>query len=109
VSFGSRGIYAYDLDGRLLWERDFDIRMRMFNGFGEGVSPVVEDGRLILLFDHDAHTAAGLVVQPDLATSALAATGGVGRPAPGTGHEPGLGRLRGREGADVRVSLFRAT
>lgn len=53
VSFGSRGVYAYDFDGALVWERDFDVRMEMFLGFGEGVGPVVEDGRLILLFDHD--------------------------------------------------------
>jgi outer membrane protein assembly factor BamB len=53
VSFGSRGVYAYDMDGRLAWHRDFDIRMQMFLEFGEGVGPVVEDGRVILLFDHE--------------------------------------------------------
>jgi outer membrane protein assembly factor BamB len=53
VSFGSRGVFAYDFDGGLVWQRDFDVRMQMFLEFGEGVGPVVEDGRLILLFDHD--------------------------------------------------------
>jgi outer membrane protein assembly factor BamB len=53
VSFGSRGLYVYDLDGELLWSRDFAIEMEMFLGFGEGVGPVLHDGRLILLFDHE--------------------------------------------------------
>ncbi len=53
VSFGSRGLYVYDLDGELLWSKDFDIQMEMFLGFGEGVGPVLHDGRLILLFDHE--------------------------------------------------------
>ncbi len=53
ASFGSRGLFVYDMDGRLVWEKDFGVRMQMFLGFGEGVGPVVEDGRLILLFDHD--------------------------------------------------------
>lgn len=53
ASFGSRGVFAYDMDGRLVWEKDFGVQMQMFLGFGEGVGPVVDDGRLILLFDHD--------------------------------------------------------
>ena len=36
--FGSRGLYCYDLDGRLLWEQDLgDMTIRL--GFGEGASP----------------------------------------------------------------------
>jgi outer membrane protein assembly factor BamB len=53
ASFGSRGIYAYDLEGRSVWQKDFGIKMRMFNGFGEGVGPVLDEGKLILLFDHE--------------------------------------------------------
>ena len=34
VSFGSRGLYAYDMTGRLVWQKDFGLKMRMFNGFG---------------------------------------------------------------------------
>ena len=35
ASFGSVGLYCYDLDGRLLWEADLgDMRTKM--GFGEG-------------------------------------------------------------------------
>src|SRR5689334_10423614 len=35
ASFGSRGIYCYDLDGKLIWERDL-VQMRIRLQFGEG-------------------------------------------------------------------------
>jgi outer membrane protein assembly factor BamB len=51
--FGSRGIYAYDLDGNLKWERNFDVRMAMHMGFGEGVGVTLEDQTLLLIYDHN--------------------------------------------------------
>jgi outer membrane protein assembly factor BamB len=64
ASFGSRGIFAYDLEGRELWKRDLgDMRIKV--GFGEGSSPVLHEGGLIVNWDHeggsfivklDAHT-----------------------------------------------------
>jgi len=52
VSFGSRGVFAYDLDGTLLWQRDLgDMITRL--GWGEATSPVVHDGRLIVNGDHE--------------------------------------------------------
>jgi outer membrane protein assembly factor BamB len=53
VSFGSRGLFAYDMSGKPLWQRDFKLQMRMFQEFGEGVGPVLDEGRLIVLFDHE--------------------------------------------------------
>lgn len=50
--FGSRGLYAYSLDGTLLWQKDFGVKLRMDNGFGEGTAPTLHDNRLILHFDH---------------------------------------------------------
>jgi outer membrane protein assembly factor BamB len=50
--FGSRGLYAYSLDGTLLWQKDFGVQLRMDNAFGEGTAPMLHDGRLILHFDH---------------------------------------------------------
>ncbi len=50
--FGSRGIYTYDLDGNLLWEKDFGVQMRIHMAFGEGTAPVLHESRLILNFDH---------------------------------------------------------
>lgn len=54
ASFGSRGIYCYDFNGRLIWEKDLGIQMRMKLGFGEGTAPLLIGGRLILVFDHEA-------------------------------------------------------
>ncbi len=52
VSFGSRGIYAYDLDGQFLWTRDMgDMRTRF--GWGEATSPVIHDGHLVINWDHE--------------------------------------------------------
>ena len=52
VSFGSRGIYCYDMDGNPQWGRDLgDLRMYRF--FGEGSSPVLQDDTLIVNWDHE--------------------------------------------------------
>ena len=50
--FGSRGLYAYDLEGTLLWQKDFGVRMRMDQAFGEGTPLTLHDERLLLHFDH---------------------------------------------------------
>ena len=50
--FGSRGLYAYDLNGTLLWKKDFQIQMRMDLAFGEGTAVTLYDNRLLLHFDH---------------------------------------------------------
>lgn len=52
VSFGSRGIYCYDLEGNLRWSRDLG-RMRTRAAFGEGTSPVVYGDSLIVNWDHE--------------------------------------------------------
>jgi outer membrane protein assembly factor BamB len=48
--FGSRGLYVYDLDGQLVWTKDFPP-MQMRLAFGEGVAPVLDGDRLILNLD----------------------------------------------------------
>ena len=50
--FGSRGLYTYSLDGTLLWKKDFGVKLRMDNGWGEGTAPTLFEDRLILHFDH---------------------------------------------------------
>ncbi len=50
--FGSRGVYAYSLDGELLWKKGFP-EMSMRNAFGEGVAPVLHGDTLLLTFDHE--------------------------------------------------------
>ena len=53
VSFGSRGLYCYDMKGKLQWKKDFgDMRTR--NSFGEGSSPALHGDTVLLLWDHEA-------------------------------------------------------
>jgi outer membrane protein assembly factor BamB len=54
ASFGSRGIYCYDLNGKLIWERDLGIQMRMKLQFGEGTAPALDRDRMFLTYDHEA-------------------------------------------------------
>jgi outer membrane protein assembly factor BamB len=49
--FGSRGIYALDMKGEVLWQKDLgDMVVR--NGFGEGASPALAGDRLLVPWDH---------------------------------------------------------
>jgi len=50
--FGSRGIYCYTLDGRLVWKKSFRP-LKMRNQFGEGTAAVLAEDRLILNFDDE--------------------------------------------------------
>ncbi len=51
VSFGSRGVYCYDLEGNQQWSRDLG-KMMIYNFFGEGSSPVVHGDSVIFNWDH---------------------------------------------------------
>lgn len=56
VSFGSRGLYCYDMKGKLQWKKAFgDMRMR--NSFGEGTSPALHGDTVVLLWDHEGDSA----------------------------------------------------
>ena len=51
--FESRGMFVYDMNGKLLWEKDLgDKKMR--NQFGEGSTPTVYGNRVIIVWDHIA-------------------------------------------------------
>ena len=56
VSFGSRGVFAYDLDGSLVWKKDYGVKMRTAGSFGEGISPTIHGETLILVFDHQGQS-----------------------------------------------------
>lgn len=50
--FGSRGLYAYDMNGKLQWSKDFgDMSTRM--GFGEGSSPALHKDTIVVNWDHE--------------------------------------------------------
>ena len=52
VSFGSRGIFAFDFEGNKVWERDVgDMQTR--RGWGEGASPALHNDTLIVNWDHE--------------------------------------------------------
>ena len=51
ASFGSRGVFCYDLAGKPLWKRDLG-RMQIYNSFGEGTSPVIVGDSLVVNWDH---------------------------------------------------------
>ena len=51
--FGSRGMYCYDMEGKLVWQKDYGIQMKMRMSFGEGMAPVISGDRLILVFDYE--------------------------------------------------------
>jgi outer membrane protein assembly factor BamB len=53
--FESRGIYAYDMNGKLVWQKDLgDKRMR--SQFGEGSTPALHGNRLIVNWDHQGES-----------------------------------------------------
>src|SRR5205823_12530335 len=56
VSFGSFGIYCYDLDGNLQWQRDLG-RLRTRLGWGEAVTPVVHGDCVLLNWDQEVGSA----------------------------------------------------
>jgi outer membrane protein assembly factor BamB len=64
VYFGSCGLLCYDLRGKELWRHPVAIGKTQ-NGFGTGSSPVLADGRVILLRDLEQD---GRLLCVDLAT-----------------------------------------
>jgi outer membrane protein assembly factor BamB len=64
VSFGSRGVYCYDLAGNLQWQHDLgDLSTRL--SFGEGSSPALHGNRLVTTWDHEGQS---FVAAQDAAT-----------------------------------------
>lgn len=50
--FGSRGLFAFDMDGSIMWDAQFG-EMRTRNGFGEGSTPAVHDDTIVVVWDHE--------------------------------------------------------
>jgi outer membrane protein assembly factor BamB len=49
--FESFGLYAYDMNGKLVWQKDLgDKRMR--NEFGEGSTPALHGNHVVVVWDH---------------------------------------------------------
>lgn len=55
ASFESRGLYAYDMNGNLVWQKDLgDKSMR--NQFGEGTTPALHGNTLVVVWDHQGES-----------------------------------------------------
>jgi outer membrane protein assembly factor BamB len=55
VSFGSRGIFCFDMDGNQKWNVDLgDMQTRA--GFGEGASPALYGDTLVINWDHEGQS-----------------------------------------------------
>jgi len=53
--FGSFGLYCYDMNGNLVWEKDLgDMSVRLT--FGEGSSPVLHGDKIVILWDHQGQS-----------------------------------------------------
>lgn len=50
--FGSRGLYCLDLNGNVIWSRDFGQMEKKMN-FGEGSSPALYQDKIIIVWDHE--------------------------------------------------------
>ena len=51
ASFESRGLFCYDLNGTLVWQKDLgDKKMR--NEFGEGSTPALHGDSVVVVWDH---------------------------------------------------------
>ena len=49
--FGSAGLFCFDLDGNKLWDTDLG-KAHVSASLGEGSSPVVHNGKLVIVRDH---------------------------------------------------------
>lgn len=54
--FGSRGLFCYTLDGKLVWKREDLGKMRTRATFGEGSSPTIAGDKIIVPWDHEGQS-----------------------------------------------------
>jgi outer membrane protein assembly factor BamB len=52
ASFGSHGLYCYDMEGKLQWQRDLGV-MHTRLAWGEGTSPTLHGDALVVNWDHE--------------------------------------------------------
>ncbi|MEP7362123.1 MAG: PQQ-binding-like beta-propeller repeat protein [Acidobacteriota bacterium] len=55
TSFGSRGVFCYDLNGKLLWQKE-NPQLRMRLGFGEGSPTELDSGILLVKNDQEKNS-----------------------------------------------------
>lgn len=55
--FGSRGLFCYTMEGKLVWKREDFGKMKTRNEFGEGSSPTLVDNMILVPWDHEGPSA----------------------------------------------------
>ena len=55
VNFGSRGVYAYDLEGNVKWKKDLG-KLETRLQFGEGIAPLLHGNYLVIQNDHEGQS-----------------------------------------------------
>ena len=94
--FGSRGLHAFDMDGKPVWQKDLG-RMQTRNAFGEGASPALHGDTLVVNWDHEGADFIVGARQPDRP--------GEVAPRPRRAHHVGdAARRRARRPAQVVVN-----
>ena len=53
--FGSRGLYCFDMQGKLLWQKKFG-NMTIKRSFGEGSSPALHANTIVVNWDHEGQS-----------------------------------------------------
>lgn len=53
--FGSHGLYCYDMQGKLIWDKDFGD-MTVKNAWGEGSSPALYKDKIVVNWDHEGQS-----------------------------------------------------
>lgn len=54
--FGSRGIFCYDFEGKLVWKKDLGVKFDIYHEYGEGTSPVLDGSMLLIKADHEGES-----------------------------------------------------
>jgi outer membrane protein assembly factor BamB len=53
--FGMHGLYCYDIEGKLLWQKDLGVFYTQ-KGWGTGSSPILYNGALFIQFDNEENS-----------------------------------------------------
>lgn len=56
ASFGSQGLFCFDFNGELQWERKDLGSMKTRGSFGEGSSPTLHENTIVLPWDHEGRS-----------------------------------------------------
>jgi outer membrane protein assembly factor BamB len=56
ASFGSQGLFCFDVEGKQIWQADLPL-MEKYSEYGEGASPAIAGDKVIVIQDHMGESA----------------------------------------------------